>query len=79
MAAQGAMVAKVTGCDRRLGTLGGGGLGAGSYSRSRAGVLLSCLRGSENLLTSVHRQGDPRVEQESLLSTYAGSEQQGPS
>lgn len=24
MAAQGAMVAKVTGCDRRLGTLGGG-------------------------------------------------------
>lgn len=77
MAAQGAMVAKVTGCDRRLGTLGGGG--TGSYSRSRAGVLLSCLRGSENLLTSVHRQGDPRVEQESLLSTYAGSEQQGPS
>lgn len=27
MAAQGAMVAKVTGCDRRLGTLGGGGAG----------------------------------------------------
>lgn len=25
MAAQGAMVAKVTGCDRRLGTLGGAG------------------------------------------------------
>lgn len=41
--------------------------------------MLSCLRGSESFLTNVHRQLDPRVEQESLLSTYAGSELQGPS
>lgn len=52
---------------------------AGSYSRSRVGVMLSCLRGSESFLTNVHRQLDPRVEQENLLSTYAGSELQGPS